>query len=62
MSITTSEQITESTGIPVLEVIPVIQTYADRTVRRRRIIIATASMVVLTVLASGAVLVYYYRS
>lgn len=62
MSITTSEQITETTGIPVLEVIPVIQTYADRTVRRRRLLIATASMVVLAVLGSGAVLVYYYRS
>ena len=62
MSITTSEQITESTGIAVLEVIPIIQTRRDRVVRRRRLILATVSGVVMVVLASGAALLYHYRS
>jgi polysaccharide chain length determinant protein (PEP-CTERM system associated) len=62
MSITTSEQITQATGIPVLEVIPIIQTYADRVIRRRRLIIGVASAAVLAALASGAVLFHYYRS
>jgi polysaccharide biosynthesis transport protein len=62
MSITSADQITESTGIPVLEVIPVIQTFADRVNQRRRIIIATASGVLLTVLASGAALFIHYRT
>jgi polysaccharide biosynthesis transport protein len=61
MSITTAEQITESTGIPVLEVIPIIQTYKDRTIRRRRLIWATASGL-MCVLASCAVLFYHFRS
>jgi polysaccharide chain length determinant protein (PEP-CTERM system associated) len=62
VSITTAEQITEATGIPVLEVIPVIQTRADRVVHKRRVIYAAASAVVFTALASGAALIYYYRS
>jgi polysaccharide chain length determinant protein (PEP-CTERM system associated) len=62
MSITGSDQLTEATGIPVLEVIPVIQTFTDRLIRRRRIIIAAASFVLLTVLASGAALFIHYRS
>jgi uncharacterized protein involved in exopolysaccharide biosynthesis len=62
MSITSSEQIVEATGIPVLEVIPVIQTFTDRVVRRRRIIIAMASIVALTVLASGAAILIHYRT
>jgi polysaccharide chain length determinant protein (PEP-CTERM system associated) len=62
MSITSSDQIAESTGIPVLEVIPVIQTFADRVIRRRRIVIATASVILLSVLASGAALLIHYRS
>ena len=62
MSITTAEQITDSTGIPVLEVIPIIQTYTDRVIRKRRLIWATASGVVLSVLASCAALFYHFRS
>jgi succinoglycan biosynthesis transport protein ExoP len=61
MSITAADQITESTEIPVLEVIPVIQTYRDRAVRRRRLILATASGVVLCALASCAVWFYRFR-
>ena len=60
MSITSPDQIAE-TGIPVLEVIPVIQTFADRTVQRRRTILATAFTVALTVLASGIFVFYRYR-
>lgn len=62
MSIITAEQITDSTGIPVLEVIPIIQTYKDRTIRRRRLIWGAASGVVLCVLTSCAVLFYHFRS
>lgn len=62
VSIITAEQITEATGIPVLEVIPVIQTRADRVVHKRRVIYAAASAVVFTALASGAALIYYYRT
>jgi succinoglycan biosynthesis transport protein ExoP len=62
MSITTPEQITESTSIPVLEVIPVIQTQKDRNIRRQRLVWATASGLVVFVLASCAALIYHYRS
>lgn len=62
VSIITAEQITEATGIPVLEVIPVIQTRADRVVHKKRVIYAAASAVVFTALVSGAALIYYYRS
>jgi succinoglycan biosynthesis transport protein ExoP len=62
MSITTAEQITDSTGIPVLEVIPIIQTYTDRVIHRRRLIWTTASGVVLCVLVSCAALFYHFRS
>ena len=62
MSITTAHQITDSTGIPVLEVIPVIQTFTDRRVRRRRIVLATVSGVVLALATTGAVLFYHYRT
>jgi len=62
MSITTPEQITESTSIPVLEVIPVIQTQKDRNIRKQRLVWATASGLVVFVLASCAALIYHYRS
>ena len=56
MSITTPEQITESSGIPVLEVIPVIQTYVDRKVRRRRLTWVTVCGIVAAILVSCAAL------
>jgi uncharacterized protein involved in exopolysaccharide biosynthesis len=62
MSITAPEQIAELSGVPVLEVIPVIQTHSDRRVRKKRLIWATASGIALTVLASGAFLLYRYRN
>jgi hypothetical protein len=60
MSITSPEQIVAATGIAVLEVIPVIHTYADRVSRRRRVLFGTASVAVL-LLVCGALLAYRYR-
>lgn len=58
MTITSAEQITATCGLPVLEVIPIIQTRADR---KRRIIMAAASGAVVTMLATVAILFFYYR-
>jgi succinoglycan biosynthesis transport protein ExoP len=60
MSITTAEQLTATSGFPVLEVIPVIRTSADVVRRRRRMLFALASGVV-TALACCAILLYHYR-
>jgi uncharacterized protein involved in exopolysaccharide biosynthesis len=60
MSITGPEQILAVTGLPVLEVIPVIRTHADRMARRRRLFWAAASFMVL-MMGAGAVLLYRYR-
>ena len=62
MSITTSEQITESTGIPVLEVIPVIQTYRDQTIQRRRLVLASMSGALVAIVVSCAAFIHYYRN
>ena len=61
MSITSAEQITEACGLPVLEVIPTIQTHADRVVRKRRIIMAALSGAAATILAVFAILFFHYR-
>jgi capsular polysaccharide biosynthesis protein len=58
-TITSAEQITATCGLPVLEVIPIIQTRADR--RKQRIIMAVASGAVVTMLATVAILFYYSR-
>jgi hypothetical protein len=60
-SITTADQITETIGIPVLETIPIIQTYKDRAILKRRIVWAAASGVGMCLLAS-AVLLYHLRT
>jgi polysaccharide chain length determinant protein (PEP-CTERM system associated) len=62
VSITAPEQVTEATGLTVLEVIPMIQTHADVRLRRKRLIWGTASGLAVSVLATGAVLLYHYRS
>ena len=59
MTITSAEQITATCGLTVLEVIPIIETRADR--RKRRIIMAAASGAVVTMLATVAILFFYYR-
>jgi succinoglycan biosynthesis transport protein ExoP len=53
ITITAPAQVTEATGIPVLEVIPLIDTFADRRIRRRHLWMAALSGAVLTVLACG---------
>jgi len=62
MSITAPEQITEATGLSVLEVIPVIMTHIDKRRRKRRLIWGTVSGLVVTIAASGAFLIYRYNS
>jgi len=62
MSITSPEQITESTGLPVLEVIPVIRTHIDMRQRRRRLVWGTVAGLAVSVVASGAFLFYHYAS
>ncbi len=57
MTITSAEQIVASCGIPVLEVIPNIQTVADRRTRRKRLVWAAASVVV-AVLTLGGIVLY----
>src|SRR5205814_6046862 len=43
MSIVVPQDVTAVTGMPVLEEIPVIQTYADRRIRKRWILFASTS-------------------
>jgi polysaccharide biosynthesis transport protein len=62
MSITSPDQITSTTGIPVLEVIPIIMTVDDRRRRKRRLMLATVSGTVMTMLICGAVLLVKYRT
>ena len=46
LSITSAEDVAAATGLPVLEVIPVIITQTDRRIRRRRLFVATATAIV----------------
>lgn len=62
ISITAPEQISEGCGIPILEVIPVFMTHADRRARKKKVIWAVASGVAITVISSFAAVVYHYRS
>lgn len=61
VSITAPRQITEAFGIPVLEVIPVIQTFTDRRARKKKLVWATVSCLVATILVSCAILIYHNR-
>jgi polysaccharide biosynthesis transport protein len=60
MSVTSPDQISATTGLAVLEVIPVIRTHTDRLAMRRRMVLAGASVGVLG-LACCAVVLYHYR-
>ena len=60
-SITIPQQILAATGVPVLGVIPIILTGADR-LQRRRWTIAGAATGLMAVLVAGALLVYHYRT
>jgi uncharacterized protein involved in exopolysaccharide biosynthesis len=59
-TITTAEQVTASTGIPVLEVVPLIQTQAGRLRRKKRLILGAACGAVATVVAMFVMLFYRY--
>jgi len=61
ISITSPQQLLEASGVPVLEVIPVIYTHADLRSRRKRLVLATVSGAALTALACAAVLVWRFR-
>jgi succinoglycan biosynthesis transport protein ExoP len=61
-SVTGAEQIIEVTGLPVFEIIPIIETSADRRQRKKRLILAMVSGFVITVAASVAILIYRYRA
>lgn len=61
MSITSSEQLTAYSGLPVLEVIPIITTHADRAVAKRRLRIAVISGVLVTFVTGCVILVLHYR-
>jgi uncharacterized protein involved in exopolysaccharide biosynthesis len=62
MCITSPEQVTEATGLSVLEVIPVIQTHMDVRLRRKRLIWAMVSGLAVTILASGVLVFYRFHS
>jgi succinoglycan biosynthesis transport protein ExoP len=53
LTITSATQVTAAIGIPVLEVLPIIDTLADQRVRKRRLWLAAISGVVFAVLACG---------
>ena len=59
MSIISPEDITAASGLPVLEVIPVIQTGTDRRLQKRRILFAAASTMTLALAAFG---ILFFRS
>lgn len=61
MSITAPDQLLETAGVPVLEVIPVIQTRTDQKARRRRLIWGAAASAAAIILACGAMILYQYR-
>ena len=61
MSITSADHLTAVSGLPVLEVIPSIETRMGRLVRRRRKFMAAVSGAA-AILVAGAFLVYHYHS
>ncbi len=62
MSIATAEQLAAVTGIPVLEVIPIIRTPADRLRTRRRLVLACISATGMAIVFSAVYLFHSYRS
>jgi hypothetical protein len=60
-TITAPDQVALSSGIPVLEVIPVIVTKRDYRRRKRQMLWATVSGTIVTVLVCSAALYYRYR-
>ena len=60
MSITSADHMAAVTGLPVLEVIPTIETAIDQLARRRRMYVAAASGAAAVTLAMCAFLVYRF--
>lgn len=60
-SITAPEQITAATGLAVLEVIPIIETHADRDRKRRRAILGAGFAFLLTCLVACGFVLYSYH-
>ena len=58
-SITTAEQIAAVIGIPVLEMVPMIETRAGRLVRRKRMLLSGVCAGLLAI--AGAIAVLFYR-
>lgn len=61
LTITSAEQAAAASGLPVLEVIPVIQTIADRRIKRKRLVWAGASGAAAALVITG-ILLYHYRT
>lgn len=59
LSITSPADAELASGFQVLEVIPIIQTRADRSIRRRRLVVSVATAVATTM---GVFVVLFYRS
>jgi polysaccharide biosynthesis transport protein len=60
LTISSAEQVQEISGFPMLEIIPIIETGADRRRRKKRLILALASGAVVTTAAVGAVFVLHF--
>lgn len=61
MSITAPEQITSAVGLPVLEVIPIIQTQADRRFRRYCTLFGAISGAAAVAVCSAVVMHHYHK-
>lgn len=61
-SISAPEHLADMNGIPMLEVIPIIETQIERRLRKRRLILASASGVLLSAVVSGAFLLRHFGS
>ncbi len=59
MTIIAPQDITSSSNLTILEIIPVIMTRTDLVVRKRRLLLATVSMVVMTITASTILFLHF---
>src|SRR5579863_5185637 len=60
MTIIGPQDLTATSNLTILEIIPVIKTHSDEIVRKRRMLLAAASAVVTTI-AAGAILFLHFR-
>ncbi|HWP84189.1 MAG TPA: Wzz/FepE/Etk N-terminal domain-containing protein [Terriglobia bacterium] len=59
-SITISQQVLAATGVPVLGVIPIIYTRADK-IRRKRLALAGAATAIVVALVAGVLVAYHFQ-